>query len=125
VSEISVLIVDDVSNMRSLLASSLRSLDITNILEASSSLDAIEIYQNKKSDIIFLDLQMPKVDGFEALKQIREINNNAFIVIVSGENSIINVKKAIQLGANGFIVKPYKLGKIQEMIEKLNAHQKK
>ncbi len=124
-SEISVLIVDDVSNMRSLLASSLRSLDITNILEASSSLDAIEIYQNKKSDIIFLDLQMPKVDGFEALKQIREINNNAFIVIVSGENSIINVKKAIQLGANGFIVKPYKLGKIQEMIEKLNAHQKK
>jgi len=125
VSEISVLIVDDVSNMRSLLASSLRSLDITNILEASSSLDAIEIYQNKKSDIIFLDLQMPKVDGFEALKQIREINNNAFIVIVSGENSIINVKKAIQLGANGFIVKPYKLGKIQEMIKKLNAHQKK
>jgi len=125
VSEISVLIVDDVSNMRSLLASSLRSLDITNILEASSSLDAIEIYQNKKSDIIFLDLQMPKVDGFEALKQIREINNNAFIVIVSGENSIINVKKAIQLGANGFIVKPYKLGKIQEMIEKLNTHQKK
>lgn len=124
-SEISVLIVDDVSNMRSLLASSLRSLDITNILEASSSLDAIEIYQNKKSDIIFLDLQMPKVDGFEALKQIREINNNAFIVIVSGENSIINVKKAIQLGANGFIVKPYKLGKIQEMIKKLNAHQKK
>ena len=122
---ISVLIVDDVSNMRSLLASSLRSLDITNILEASSSLDAIEIYQNKKSDIIFLDLQMPKVDGFEALKQIREINNNAFIVIVSGENSIINVKKAIQLGANGFIVKPYKLGKIQEMIKKLNAHQKK
>jgi len=118
VSNIQVLIVDDVSNMRSLLSSSLRSLDISTILEASNTLDAIEIYEKKQIDIVFLDLHMPKIDGFEALKKIRLINPKAFVVIVSGENSIDNVKKAILMGAKGFIVKPYQLGKIKEMIDK-------
>ena len=117
-SNIQVLIVDDVSNMRSLLASSLRSLDISTILEASNTLDAIEIYEKKHIDIVFLDLHMPKIDGFAALKKIRSINPNAFVVIVSGESSIDNVKKAILMGAKGFIVKPYQLGKIKEMIDK-------
>ena len=115
--KIRVLIVDDVSDMRNLLASSLRNLDIRDIMEAKNAVDAIEIYQNKEIDIVFLDLHMPKIDGFEALKKIRFINPNAFVVIVSGESSINNVKKAILMGAKGFIVKPYQLGKIKEMIE--------
>ena len=109
---------DDVSNMRRLLTSTLRSLDITNTLDATNSLDAIEIYKNKDIDIVFLDLNMPEVDGLEALKQIRELDTKAFVVIVSGENYVGNVKKAIALGAKGFIVKPYKFGKIQETINK-------
>jgi len=116
-----VLIVDDVSDMRNLLASSLRNLDIRDIMEAKNAADAIEIYQNKEIDIVFLDLHMPKIDGFKALQEIRKINPIAFIVIVSGEHSIDNVKKAIKLGANGFIIKPFKLGKLQEMIEKYAA----
>ena len=120
-SNITVLIVDDVSNMRSLLASSLRSLDISTIKEASNTMDAIEIYEKKHIDIVFLDLHMPKIDGFEALKRIRLINPNAFVVIVSGESSINNVKKAIQMGAKGFIVKPYQLGKIKGMIDKFHT----
>ena len=113
-----VLIVDDVSDMRNLLASSLRSLDISHIMEAKNAAGAIEIYQNKEIDIVFLDLHMPNIDGFEALQEIRKINPVAFIVIVSGEHSIDNVKKAIKLGANGFIIKPFKLGKLKEMIDK-------
>jgi len=116
-----VLIVDDVSDMRNLLASSLRNLDIRDIMEAKNAADAIDIYQNKEIDIVFLDLHMPKIDGFKALQEIRKINPIAFIVIVSGEHSIDNVKKAIKLGANGFIIKPFKLGKLQEMIEKYAA----
>ena len=116
--DLSILIVDDVSNMRRLLTSTLRSLDITNTLDATNSLDAIEIYKNKDIDIVFLDLNMPEVDGLEALKQIREHDTKAFVVIVSGENYVGNVKKAIALGAKGFIVKPYKFGKIQETINK-------
>ena len=118
--DVSILIVDDVSNMRRLLASTLRSLDVTNILVANNSLGAIETYKNKKIDIVFLDLNMPEIDGFEALQQIREYDPKAFVVIVSGENFIDNVKKAIKLGAKGFIVKPYQLGKIQEMIHKFS-----
>ena len=119
--EIQALIVDDVSNMRNLLASSLRSLDVTNILEAMSAKEAIELYKQKHIDVVFLDLNMPDIDGFEALKQIRNLDPMAFVVIVSGENYIENVKKAIKMGAKGFIVKPYQLGKIKDMLTKYAA----
>lgn len=118
VKSLNVLIVDDVANMRGLLASSLRSWDISNITEAANANEALKYFEAKLHDIVFLDLQMPGVGGMAVLRSMKQIKPDAFIVIVSGESNVSNVKEAIQFGAKGFIVKPYTMAKLEEMIKK-------
>lgn len=115
---ISVLVVDDVQVMRSLLISSLRSLNITHVQEAHNAQSALQIFAKGKIDIVFLDINMPDVNGLELIKQLRSLNPNVFIIMVSGESSLDNVKQSIALGAKGFIVKPYTSGRIKAMIDK-------
>lgn len=115
---INVLVVDDVQVMRSLLISSLRSLNITKVQEAHNAQSALQIFAKGKIDIVFLDINMPDVNGLELIKQLRSMNPNVFIIMVSGESSLDNVKQSIALGAKGFIVKPYTSGRIKAMIDK-------
>ena len=115
---INVLVVDDVQVMRSLLISSLRSLNITNVQEAHNAQSALQIFAKGKIDIVFLDINMPDINGLELIKQLRSMNPSVFIIMVSGESSLDNVKQSIALGAKGFIVKPYTSGRIKAMIDK-------
>lgn len=123
---ISVLIVDDVANMRGFLTSSLRSIEVLNIRDASNANDGMKKYEEKRPDIMFLDLDMPDIGGMSVLRSLKQKDPSAFIVIVSGESKIDNVKEALKLGAKGFVVKPYSMQKIVAMLEKaLDAKQKR
>lgn len=115
---LSVLIVDDVANMRSFLTSSLRSIDVLNIRDASSAKAGIQMYEEKRPDILFLDLDMPGISGMTALRSLKQKDPSAFVVIVSGESQVDNVKEALKLGAKGFVVKPYSMQKIIGMLDK-------
>lgn len=115
---LSVLIVDDVANMRNMLASTLRAMDISDIKEASSGIEAIKSYKARQADIVFLDIQMPNINGLAVLRSLKQENPAAFVVIVSGESNVENVKEAVKLGAVGFIVKPYSLQKVEAMLNK-------
>lgn len=123
--DISALIVDDVANMRSFLMSSLRSIDMLNLRDASSAIEGMRMYQQKRPDIVFLDLDMPEVSGLTMLRTLKQKDPDAFIVIVSGESKKENVKEALKLGAKGFIVKPYNLTKITAVLDKVLALKKK
>lgn len=118
---INVLVVDDIQVMRGLLISSLRMLDIIEVQEAGNALTALEIFNKSKIDIVFLDINMPNTSGLTILEQLRSLNPSIFIIMVSGESSLDNVKKFIALGAKGFIVKPYTMVRIKAMIDKYNA----
>jgi two-component system chemotaxis response regulator CheY len=118
---INVLVVDDIQVMRGLLISSLRMLDIIEVQEAGNALTALEIFNKSKIDIVFLDINMPNTSGLTLLEQLRSLNPSIFIIMVSGESSLDNVKKFIALGAKGFIVKPYTMVRIKAMIDKYNA----
>lgn len=115
---INVLVVDDVQVMRSLLISSLKTLNIHNVQEAHDARSAMQIFSKGKIDIVFLDINMPDVNGLELIKQLRSLNPSVFVIMVSGESSLDNVKQSIALGAKGFIVKPYTSGRIKAMIDK-------
>ena len=124
--DISVLIVDDVANMRGFLNSSLRSIDILNVRDAANAKEGIKKYEDKRPDIMFLDLDMPDIGGMTVLRSIKQKDPSAFIVIVSGESKIDNVKEALKLGAKGFVVKPYSMQKIIAMLDKgLEAKRKR
>jgi two-component system chemotaxis response regulator CheY len=116
---LNILIADDEPLMRGLLTSYLGKECHHNITKAKDGKEALEIYQlhHRDIDFIFLDIDMPKVDGLTALKQIREINPNAYVVIISGVGTMKNVRTAIAAGVNGFIAKPYTNGKIGETLD--------
>lgn len=122
---ISALIIDDVANMRGFLTSSLRSIDILNVRDASNAKDGMKMYMEKRPDIVFLDLDMPGIGGMTVLRKLKQDDTTAFIVIVSGESKVDNVKEALKLGAKGFVVKPYSMQKIIAMLDKALAAKSK
>jgi two-component system chemotaxis response regulator CheY len=117
------MIVDDVPLMRSLLTSALRSLEIENIQEAGDSRTALALFKKGKTNIAFLDINMPDMDGLTLMTKLREIDPGIFVIMVSGESSLSNVKKSISLGAKGFIVKPYTSGRVKDMLVKYKKEQ--
>lgn len=114
----SVLIVDDVHDMRSLLKTTLYQFDVHDVVEAANGHKAIEQYFEHGHDLVFLDINLPDVSGLEVLKEIMKRNSRAHVVMVSGEASADNVKGALGSGAKGFVVKPYSPSKIKAALDR-------
>ncbi len=114
----SALIVDDINEMRALLKVMLKKNGITDIVEASNGAAALQSYSQALPDMVFLDINMPDNSGLEVLEALLKQDSFAYVVMVSGESTVKNVKKALDLGARGFVVKPYTYQKIAEMIER-------
>ena len=115
-----VLIVDDMPDMRSLLRATLLKLGITSVAEAEDGAQALATYQHENIDIVFLDINMPGVSGLELLVELKRIDPKVYVVMVSGESSMSNVRAAIGFGAKGFVVKPYSADKIEEALKRFN-----
>lgn len=99
---------------------------LTGILEdegyevstASSGKDALDQFTETSPDIILLDVWMPDMDGIETLKQIREKDSNACIIMISGHSNIDTAVYAIKLGAYDFLEKPLSLEKVLILIRR-------
>ena len=104
-----VLVVDDINENRSLLVQMMQYLGFETC-EAEGGVTAIEQLPICKPDIIFMDIQMPRMNGFEAIKKIRSnpIFSNLPIVLVSANVFEEDKQKAMDKGADAFIEKPIK-----------------
>ena len=71
--------------------------------------------------MVMLDIDMPGTSGMQILKSIRDLGQPVFAVMVSSHTTMENVKSAIEMGANGFVVKPYKETKIGDILSKYRA----
>ncbi len=111
-----ILIVDDVAELRSFLAGCLKQLGYFNISQAKDGIDALGQLAQEPTDIVFLDIEMPRQNGIETLKQIRQQSPKTFVIMLSCYSSLSNVKEAISCGAGGFIVKPFSHHKIRDAL---------
>ena len=116
--QLSILIVDDVSTVRSFLSQTLMHLGIENVKEASTAKQCISECQAANYNMIFLDIELPDGDGKELIAQINDINPETNVVMVSAHSAVENVKEAIDKGAKGFVVKPFSPKKIAAMLKK-------
>ena len=88
---------------------------------ASSGEEALETYRREGDsiDVVVLDLGMPGIGGHETLKSLLALNPEAKVIIASGYSVGDQVKKALELGATGFVGKPYRLSRLFEMIREV------
>jgi two-component system chemotaxis response regulator CheY len=114
----SVLIIDDVPSVREYLRQTLMLLGITHVSEAGNGSLGISSYTKQQHDIVFLDIELPDCDGKSLLRQLKEINPNANVVIMTAHSTVENVQQSILAGACGFIAKPFSAKKIESVLAK-------
>jgi CheY-like chemotaxis protein len=85
--------------------------------KASTAWEAITSYICHAPDIIFLDIDMPIVNGHEILIKILEIDPEAHIIMLSGHSHHDNIKKSLDIGAKGFVTKPFTKDRIMQYIQ--------
>ena len=115
-------IVDDTEYIRFILRKMLnasRIFEAEIIGEASDGLDAIRQLKILKPDIITLDITMPRMNGLEAVKIIREMLPDVKILMVTVLGDKNKVLTAVQNGANGYMLKPFKQEKVFKTIKEL------
>lgn len=111
-----VLIIDDEPQIRKLLSITLKSNDYL-IEEASSGKEGIRMVSNHPPDLVLLDIGLPDASGHEVLKHLREWFINP-IVIISVQSSEDDIVRALDNGANDYLVKPFRTG---ELLARLRA----
>jgi CheY-like chemotaxis protein len=84
---------------------------------------AVDIYKKYKPDIVFLDLIMPEYDGIHALSEIRSLEPDAKIVILTAYLDSINAEKLELLKPTDIFIKPFEIEKIKSAIEKISQKQ--
>jgi CheY-like chemotaxis protein len=102
--EIKVLLVDDEEDFRKLLAFWLQSKGY-RVITASNGEEAISLAKSENPAIIFMDLNMPVMDGTDALKQLREFNKDVPVIIISAHVEDRRAKEAMELGISGVFYK--------------------
>jgi len=112
------LVVDDSKLARLSLVKSLKSqVPDAEIFQATNGQEAVEIMLQEKTEIIFLDLTMPIMDGYETLPKLLEIDSKAKIIVVSADVQTKAKEKVIALGAQLHMQKPINLDKMKEILE--------
>lgn len=117
---VDILIADDEAEMRDLLASILRSCGYSNIEFAADGVQASAALERAAPALrlAFLDIHMPGRSGIEVLVRAQTREPACFCVMVSGTSAMESILSALEKGARGFVVKPYNIKKITDVLDK-------
>ena len=119
---IRILIADDHSVVREGMVSLVkRKPDMKVVAEASNGREAVDLWKEHRPDITLLDLRMPELDGVGAIKEIRELDENARIVVLTTFDGDEDIYRAIKAGAKGYMLKDTARETLMECIRKVHG----
>ena len=112
-----VLICDDEEGIRESLKLILG--DHYELILTKDGLQCLDVLEKSKDiGLVLMDIKMPKVNGLDVLKQVKEKHSSLPVVIVTGYKSTETAMEAVRLGASGYIVKPFKSEEILFTVKK-------
>ena len=114
-----ILIVDDAAFMRMMIKDTLKKNGYENFFEASDGEQAVQMYKAENPDLVLMDITMPNKNGLDALKEIKDTDINANVVMCSAMGQESMVVEAIRSGARDFIVKPFKAERILKTVQSI------
>ena len=112
-----ILIVDDAKFMRLTLAAILKKGNHHIVGEAESGIEAIDLYEKHKPDLVTMDITMPLMSGLEATKVIKGKYPDAKIIMCSAMGQQKIVRESIEAGAKDFIIKPFEENRVIDAIK--------
>jgi two-component system, chemotaxis family, chemotaxis protein CheY len=115
-----VLIVDDSKIILKINSNLCKEIGIENIFTAEDGKKGLELFKNTPNiDLVLTDINMPVMNGFELLEEIRKIDKNVKIFMCTTEGGREEVVKALRIGANNYIVKPVSREVLQNKIKEI------
>jgi DNA-binding response OmpR family regulator len=113
-----ILVVDDEEALRTVLSSELVN-EGYDVNMAADGDDAVRELDKKPYDLVLLDIKMPRLNGFEVLKHIKENHAKTKVVMLTGFADLKNAIESKKLGADDFVSKPYDLVDLLTTIERV------
>jgi CheY-like chemotaxis protein/anti-sigma regulatory factor (Ser/Thr protein kinase) len=113
-----VLVVDDQEALRTLLARLLEREGFDPV-QAEDGAQAVDLYRSESPLVVVSDIMMPKMDGLSLLTEIRRIDRNATVILMTGQGSEDVLLKALRGGATNFFKKPFNVRELIEEIRKV------
>lgn len=117
-----VLIVDDHPSLRLVLRQQLsQMLGVSEIIEAGNGQDAVQAVRQHEPGLVILDIDLPKINGLEAIPRIRLIKPDVRILVISAQDPVVFAPRVHAAGAQGYISKVQELSEIVRAIEAVLA----
>jgi CheY-like chemotaxis protein len=116
-----ILIVDDSEMTRRLISTAVRGLKDIELEEAKDGFEALQKLPTKPFDLLFVDINMPNINGLELIDYCKqsELYQHIPIIIISTEDSLRDQQKGLELGASDFLMKPIQLDHLIEVINRI------
>ena len=113
-----ILVVDDAAFMR-MRCKKLLSQSGFDVIEAATGAQAVEVYKEDRPDVVLLDITMPDMDGLTALKELKKLDPNVKVAMVSAMGQQSVVMEALKFGAQDFLVKPFDPDRVLATVRKM------
>ena len=113
-----LLVVDDSSTMRKIILRSLQAVGVPSAVEAADGIEAVNLFKPGEFDLVLTDWNMPGKNGLEVITEIRALDANVPIIMVTTEAERGRVLQAIQAGVSDYLVKPFTPETLREKLEK-------
>ncbi len=111
-----VLIIDDEPGILVAVADVLTDEGFTT-LAATSANEGLDLYKQKRPDVVFLDIWLPDRDGLEVLQALREFDPRAAVIMISGHGTVSTAVKAIRMGAFDYLEKPLSYNQVVQAVD--------
>lgn len=112
-----VLIAEDDPNMGSLLEENLRMAGYETLLAVDGA-DARRLFASEAIDLCILDVMMPKKDGFQVAREIRELDPTAAFIFLTAKNTLMDKTQGFNAGCDDYVTKPFE---VHELLLRINA----
>lgn len=100
-----ILIVDDELSVRKSLSILLKR--IGTIITAASGEEALNAFSSNRTDLVLLDIRLPKMSGLEILRSLKKVNSNIMVIMITAVQDTRTAVEAMKLGAYDYITKPF------------------